>query len=74
MIRIFKPAPKSDFMRAASLGLEIAVAVFLGAFLGYQADQSFKTAPWGMVSGLVIGSIAGFWNAYKFAMNEDEHS
>ena len=69
-----KPEIKSDFMRAASLGLEIAVAVFLGAFIGYEADIYLKTGPWGMVAGLVIGSIAGFWNAYKFAMSEDEHS
>ena len=74
MVRIFKPDPESDFMRAASLGLEIAVAVFLGAFIGYEADRFFKTSPWLMVLGLVIGSIAGFWNAYKFAMSEDEHS
>lgn len=61
-------------MRAASLGLEIAVAVFLGSFIGYEADRYFKTSPWLMVLGLVIGAIAGFWNAYKFAMSEDEHS
>lgn len=71
---MLKPDPQSDFMRAASLGLEIAVAVFLGAFIGYEVDLYFKTGPWGMVAGVVIGSIAGFWNAYKFAMSEDEHS
>lgn len=71
---MLKPDPKSDFMRAASLGLEIAVAVFLGAFIGYEVDLYFKTGPWWMVAGVVIGSIAGFWNAYKFAMSEDEHS
>lgn len=69
-----KPDIKSDFMRAASLGLEVAAAVFLGAFFGYVADQYLKTGPWGMVIGLIVGSIAGFWNAYKFAMSEDEHS
>ncbi len=71
MSPIFKPDPNSDFMRAASLGLEVAVAVFLGAYIGYQADRFFKTGPWLMVVGVVLGSIAGFWNAYKFAMSED---
>jgi F0F1-type ATP synthase assembly protein I len=65
---------KSDFVRAASLGLEIAIAVFLGAFVGYWLDNLFKTAPWLMVLGVVLGSIAGFWNAYKFAVSEDERS
>ena len=65
---------KSDFLRAASLGLEIAVSVFLGAFVGYLLDGHFKTSPWLMVVGLVIGSIAGFLNVYKFAVSEDEHT
>jgi len=55
------------------LGLEIAVAVFLGAGGGYLADGYLKTGPWLMVLGLVIGSIAGFWNAYKFALSQEEH-
>jgi F0F1-type ATP synthase assembly protein I len=69
-----KPEPRSDFVRAASLGLEIAVAVFLGAGVGYWLDSVCQTGPWLMVLGLVIGSIAGFWNAYKFAVGNDERS
>jgi F0F1-type ATP synthase assembly protein I len=69
-----KPEPRSDLARAASLGLEIAVAVFLGAGAGYWLDLRFRTGPWLMVVGLVIGSIAGFWNAYKFAVSEDERT
>lgn len=65
---------KSDFMRAASLGLEIAVSVFLGAGVGYGLDHFFNTSPWLMVVGLVLGSIAGFWNAFRFAMSEDERT
>ena len=64
----------SDYLRAASLGLEIAVAVFLGAFIGYKIDEKFKSGPWGMTSGLVIGAIAGIWNAYKLAVKDDARS
>jgi len=67
---MLKPKPKSDFLRAASLGVEIATAVFLGAFIGYEVDLHFKTGPWGLAFGVVLGSLAGFWNAYKFAVNE----
>lgn len=69
-----KPDLKPDFLRAASLGLEIAVAVFLGAGGGYFLDLRFQSSPWLMVAGLVIGAIAGFWNAYKFAVESDERS
>ncbi|HVN67994.1 MAG TPA: AtpZ/AtpI family protein [Candidatus Sulfotelmatobacter sp.] len=62
-----KPELNNDFLSATSLGLEIAVAVFLGAGAGYLADLWLKSAPWGMVAGLVIGAIVGFWNAIKFA-------
>jgi F0F1-type ATP synthase assembly protein I len=57
-----------DFLLAASLGLEIAIAVFLGSGLGYWLDGVFKTAPWLMVAGLVLGALAGLWNAYKLAV------
>ena len=57
-----------NLLPAASLGFEIAVAVFLGAFLGYQADRWLHSAPWGLVIGLVLGAAAGLWNAYKFAV------
>jgi ATP synthase protein I len=62
---------KGAYLQAASLGLEIAVAVFLGAGLGYLADSQLKSSPWGMVIGLMIGAVAGLWNAYKFALKNE---
>ncbi|MBN3033456.1 MAG: AtpZ/AtpI family protein [Candidatus Saganbacteria bacterium] len=67
MAPIITHDPRSDFLRAASLGLEVAVAVFLGAFVGYEADRHFQSGPWLMVAGVVVGSLAGLWNAYKLA-------
>lgn len=54
---------RKDYLKAASLGVEIAAAVFLGAFVGYKLGGQV-----GMVIGIVIGSIAGMWNAYKIAI------
>jgi ATP synthase protein I len=62
---------KSAYLQAVSLGLEIAVAVFLGAGLGYLADGWLKSSPWGMVIGLSLGAAAGFWNAYKFTLKNE---
>lgn len=49
----------------------MAVAVFLGAFLGYQLDKLWPIAPWGMVAGIIVGAVAGFWNAYKLAVKNE---
>ena len=54
----------------ASIGLELAAAVTIGAALGYLLDGWLKTAPWGMVAGVVLGSMAGIWNATKLALKE----
>ncbi|MCX5726389.1 MAG: AtpZ/AtpI family protein [Candidatus Saganbacteria bacterium] len=51
-----------------SLGFEIAMPVLFGAGIGYWIDRQFGGRPWGMVVGVVIGAVAGFWNAYKFAV------
>src|SRR3989339_725817 len=58
---------KKDNLGAASLGLEIAVLVFLCAGSGYFSDKFFNTSPWLMVAGVITGGIAGIWNAYKYA-------
>jgi F0F1-type ATP synthase assembly protein I len=63
--------PKKDFLRFASLGLEIAVAVFLCAFIGYKIDIKFHSKPWGMVVGVILGAAAGMWNAYKLAVKNE---
>ncbi|MFA4905696.1 MAG: AtpZ/AtpI family protein [Candidatus Margulisiibacteriota bacterium] len=61
---------KNDFIKAASLGLEIAVAVFLGAFIGYQIDLRFSSQPIGMALGVLIGAAAGLWNAVRVGLKE----
>jgi|GEM_PF-3521062 len=64
-------ALQNDLARAFSLGTEMAVAVFLGAGIGYWLDGQLKTAPWLMIIGLFIGAVTGFWIIYKFvAKNE----
>lgn len=47
------------------MGLEMAAAVFLGAFLGYQIDTVLSCRPIGLVVGVVLGAAAGMWNLIK---------
>jgi len=50
---------KSGMAYAAALALFASVASFCG--LGWLADRWWGTAPWLLAAGLVLGSVAGFY-------------
>ena len=52
---------------AFRLGIEMAVATFLGAATGYAVDSFFDTKPWLMVIGLFFGVAAGGLSVYRVA-------
>lgn len=54
---------KSGLAYGAGLSFFFAVAGFCG--LGWLLDQWFRTSPWLMVAGLVLGAIAGFYQFFK---------
>ena len=58
---------------AARVGMELAVAILVGAFLGYLGDRWLGTRPWLMLAGLVLGTFAGFRNLYR-VLNEMERT
>ena len=45
------------------------ILFFLG--IGWLADKYFLTTPWGMVAGIIFGSIIGFYQFVKIANKED---
>ncbi|SLM46666.1 Putative ATP synthase F0, subunit I (fragment) [Nitrospira japonica] len=54
--------------QAVRMGTELLAALIVGGGLGWAADTYlWETNPWGMVSGLVLGVIAGIRNAYRSA-------
>ena len=59
----------------ASIGIELAASVLIGAFLGNRLDLYFHTKPWLMVVGLFIGAVAGFYSIYEqvAAVSRDEN-
>ena len=46
----------------SSLGLSVALAIFIGLGIGIWLDRKFDTAPWLMLIFLILGIIAGFRN------------
>jgi ATP synthase protein I len=46
----------------SSLGISVALAIFIGLGIGIWLDRKFGTSPWLTLIFLVFGIIAGFRN------------
>ncbi len=61
----FKPETEGETVRksglayAAAFTLFSTVVVLLGA--GYLLDRWLDSSPWGIVGGIVLGSVVGFY-------------
>lgn len=58
-------ADKDNYWNYAQIGLELAAAVLLGFWAGYQLDKKLGTAPWLMLAGAAGGMAAGFYLAAR---------
>ena len=47
---------------------EFVAAVIVGAFLGWWIDRLAGTTPAFLVTFLLMGAAAGFWNVYRIAI------
>lgn len=50
-----------DAWSLASGGVQLAVTVLLGVFVGYRLDRRWGTSPWLLVSGAGIGLFLGLY-------------
>jgi len=51
-----------DLAYYSSLGISVALAIFIGLGVGVWLDRKFDTSPWLTLIFLVFGIIAGFRN------------
>ena len=51
-----------DLAYYSSLGISVALAIFIGLGIGVWLDRKFDTSPWLTLTFLVLGIIAGFRN------------
>ncbi len=59
-------------MRMSAIGIEFSIVVVGGLLLGWKLDGYWGTEPWCTLSGLLLGSLAGFWSLYRAVrMNQD---
>ena len=66
-----KPGPPTVWDRvaprsAAAEGYDLAANVLVGFGLGWLVQHFFPgIRPWGLVGGLVLGSVSGFYQLFK---------
>ena len=51
-----------DLAYYSSLGISVALAIFIGLGAGVWLDRKFDTSPWLTLIFLVLGIVAGFRN------------
>ena len=51
-------ATAGDF---AGAGVQLAVCIVGGLYLGQWLDRRFGTTPWLLIAGVVVGASAGFY-------------
>ena len=64
-----QPSKKHQSKLDASIAYRIIIDLFagllVGGFLGYMLDTYAHTKPFGMVIGLLLGAIGGFYTVFK---------
>ncbi len=57
-------------LKMSSVGFDFLGAVLVCAFLGWLADRTLGTKPWGIIAMLLIGFAVGITNVWKALGNQ----
>jgi F0F1-type ATP synthase assembly protein I len=68
-----KPRSPSNWSQLSGIGFEVAALVGGCAFAGYWFDRHFKSAPWGLLVGCLLGLVSGMYQLIResLAANRD---
>jgi ATP synthase protein I len=50
-----------------TVGIELGVSIGIGFWVGHWMDEKFETAPWLLITWVLIGVAAGFRSIYRAA-------
>lgn len=56
-----------DMMQTHVGGMEVGLSVVVGALLGFWADKTWDTSPWGTLIGLTVGLFAAGRTLYRIS-------
>jgi hypothetical protein len=59
---------KSSRPLLSSIGFDVVATVAGGALVGYWIDRHYKSAPWGLLIGSVLGLLAGLYTLVREAL------
>ena len=59
------------WLRYSSIGLELAVSVFLFTYGGYLVDMKTGLLPLMTIAGAILGMVIGFYHVYR-SLTRDE--
>jgi F0F1-type ATP synthase assembly protein I len=67
----YTPPTQAEVVRQTGLAYTIGIAFFVAivfmGFLGWIADLLLGISPWGIVGGIVLGSIIGFLQLFRIS-------
>jgi F0F1-type ATP synthase assembly protein I len=58
----------------ASVGIELSLSTVIGALGGRWLDGKLGTTPWLMISGLILGVVAGFRSLIRTAQRANREN
>lgn len=56
------------WIRHSSIGFEFFATIVGCAFVGLWIDRKWETAPWGVLTGSLLGLVAGFYKFLRTAL------
>ena len=57
------------WVRYSGVGLELAGAIAVLAYVGSLVDRRFGTQPWGILGGVVLGLVGGLYNLVRESLD-----
>ena len=67
----YSPPSQSEVVRQSGLAYTVGIAFFVAVvfmgFLGWLADLVLGHSPWGIVGGIILGSIIGFVQVFRIS-------
>jgi F0F1-type ATP synthase assembly protein I len=49
----------------SAIGIDVAVVLGIGVFLGHLVDTRLGSGPWGLLVGSVLGLVGGGFSAFR---------